>query len=315
MAVTRARRRMIWILGTIALLAAGLVGTWHYAMNNNAVALLDGLDRIVGGTSGTRTALADARYGPLEAQRIEVIVPDAPASAPRPVIVFIHGGGWHSGVPGEYHFLGRTFARAGYVVVLAGYRMVPEGAYPRMLEDSAAAIAWTRAHLDEFGGDPARVFLMGHSAGAYNVVMLGLDPQWLDRAGVPQDFVRGVIGLSGPYDFYPFTSDSARAAFAHVADPALTQPIHFARGDAPPMLLLTGDADTTVKPRNSQALARALTAAGRPTEPVVVPGVDHAGPVLKLAHPFLRDRRVIDPILGFLAANGAASAPVQAAAR
>ncbi len=315
MALSRARRRMVWILGIVAMLAAALVGIWHYAINNNAVALLDGVDRVVGGTRGTRTALADGHYGPLADQRIEVVVPDGAATAPRPVIVFIHGGGWHSGTPGEYHFIGRTFARQGYVVVLVGYRMVPEGAYPRMLEDSALAVAWTREHLAEFGGDPERVFLMGHSAGAYNVVMLALERQWLGRAGVPEGFVKGVIGLSGPYDFYPFTSDSARAAFAHVADPALTQPIHFARGDAPPMLLLTGDADTTVKPRNSFALAKALTAAGLPTAPVVLAGVDHAGPVLKLAQPFMRDRRVIDPVLAFLAAHGAPSAPVQAAGR
>jgi acetyl esterase/lipase len=244
-----------------------------------------------------------------------VIVPDQPAPAPRPVLVFIHGGGWHSGAPGDYRFIGRQFARAGYVVVLPGYRLGAEGRYPHMLEDSALAVGWTRDNVAKFGGDPARVFLIGHSAGAYNVVMLALERQWLGRAGVPEGFVKGVVGLSGPYDFYPWTSDSARNAFGQVADPKITQPINHVRGDAPPMLLLTGDSDDTVKPRNSKVLAQALSAAGQPTSPVVLAGVDHAGTIMKLAAPFNRDRRVLDPVLAFLAAHGGASAPVQAPGR
>jgi acetyl esterase/lipase len=145
--------------------------------------------------------------------------------------------------------------------------------------------------------------------------MLGLERQWLGRAGVPDGFVKGIVGLSGPYDFFPFTSDSARNAFGAVPDPAITQPINHVRGDAPPMLLLTGDADDTVKPRNSRALARALDAAGAPTAPEILAGVDHAGTIMKLAAPFNRDTRVTGPVLAFLAAHGGASAPVQAPRR
>jgi acetyl esterase/lipase len=230
------------------------------------------------------------------------------------VVVFIHGGSWNSGNPRDYRFIGRTLAREGYVVVLPGYRLGVPGRFPHMLEDGAAAVAWTRDHVAQFGGDPGQVVLMGHSAGAYNVMMLGLERQWLGRAGVPDNFVKGVIGLSGPYDFYPFTSDSTRAAFGHAPDPVLTQPIHFVRGDAPHILLITGDADTTVKPRNSLALAAALTTAGVPTRPVVLNGMDHGDTVMKLAAPFSRDRRVLDPVLAFLAAQcqpKVSSPPVQ----
>ncbi len=306
---------MGWVLIAVLLLAAALFGGWRYALSNNSVALLDWADRQFGGNAGYRIALADGRYGPLGAQKIAVIVPDHPAPAPRPVLIFIHGGGWHSGAPGDYRFIGRQFARAGYVVVLPGYRLGAEGRYPHMLEDSALAVGWTRDNVAKFGGDPARVFLIGHSAGAYNVVMLALERQWLGRAGVPEGFVKGVVGLSGPYDFYPWTSDSARNAFGQVADPKITQPINHVRGDAPPMLLLTGDSDDTVKPRNSKVLAQALSAAGQPTSPVVLAGVDHAGTIMKLAAPFNRDRRVLDPVLAFLAAHGGASAPVQAPGR
>lgn len=303
---------MGWIgwtaLGAL-LLAGALYAGWRYAHAAGAVALLELADRTLGGTAGTAIAASGLAYGPDPAQRIEVIVPDTPG--PHPVVVFFHGGGWHSGRPEDYRFVGRMLARAGHVAVLPGYRLGRAGVYPRMLEDGAAALAWTRAEIARFGGDPRQVALMGHSAGAHTAVMLGLERRWLARHGLPDRFVTGVVGLSGPYDFHPFTSDSARDAFGHVADPALTQPVTFVRGDAPPMLLVTGDADTTVRPRNSRALARALAGAGAEADLVVLEGVDHAGPVVKLAHPFSRDARVRDAVLRFLARQRAVSVPVQ----
>ena len=294
---------MGWTLIALVLVALALLGAWRWATANNAVALLDWGDRQFGGNSGYRVALGAGHYGPLDAQKIEVIVPDQPASHPRPVVVFIHGGGWNSGDPHDYRFVGRTLAREGYVVVLPGYRLNEAGRYPAMLEDGALALAWTQQHIAQYGGDPGQVVLMGHSAGAYNVMMLGLERQWLGRAGVPDGFVKGVIGLSGPYDFYPFTSDSARNAFGQAPDPVLTQPVHFVRSDAPKVLLITGDKDTVVRPRNSLARASAMTGAGMPTRPVVLSGVDHNGVIMKLAAPFSRDRRVLDSVLAFLAAQ------------
>ena len=292
-----------WTLIGLALVALVLLGAWRWVLANNAVALLDWGDRQFGGNAGYRIALADGHYGSDAQQRIEVIVPAETSPRLRPVVVFIHGGSWNSGSPRDYRFIGRTLAREGYVVVLPGYRLGDKGRFPHMIEDGAAAVAWTRAHVGDYGGDVGQVVLMGHSAGAYNVMMLALERQWLGRAGVPDGFVKGVIGLSGPYDFYPFTSDSTRHAFGQAPDPVLTQPIHFARGDAPHMLLITGDADTTVKPRNSLALARALTEAGLPTRPIVLNGMDHGDTVMRLAAPFSRDRRVLDPVLAFLAAQ------------
>lgn len=306
---------MGWLAIVLAAVALALFGAWRYAMATNAVFLLDGADRVFGGTAGARLALRDSRYGPLAAQRIDVMVPDPAPAQPLPVLIFFHGGSWNSGSPGDYHFVGRTFARAGYVVVLAGYRLTPDGIYPHMLEDGAKAVSWTRDNAARYGGDPERVFLIGHSAGAYTAAMLSLERQWLGREGLPEGFVKGTVGLSGPYDFYPFTSDSARAAFGHVPVPETTQPIHFARGDAQPLLLLTGDADTTVKPRNTRALTGAITDLGGAVETAIVPGADHADTAMKLAAPFNRDRRVLDPVLAFLSAHGGASAPVQAGGR
>lgn len=301
-----------WTAAIVLVLTAALVGGWRYAHATGAVGLLDLIDRTVGGTRETQVAASGVRFGPLPAQRLDVIAPTRPG--PHPVLIFIHGGGWHMGRPEDYHFIGRTFARAGNVVVLPGYRLGPDGVYPHMLEDGAMAVGWTAANIARFGGDPSHVVLMGHSAGAHTAVMLALERQWLGRQGLPDDFIKGVVGLSGPYAFYPFTSDSARNAFGHVADPAITQPISFARGDAPPMLLLTGDADTTVKPRNSKVLAKALADKDGSVRLVLLPGVDHAGPALKLAQPFARDTSVSAPVLEFMASLRQPSAPVQAAA-
>lgn len=296
-----------WTVLALALLFAG---GWQLAHARGAAGLLDWADRTAAGTGGTALATSGAAYGAHPAQRLDVVVPNAPG--PHPVIVFFHGGGWDTGRPQDYRFVGRAFAREGHVVVLAGYRLGPDGRYPAMIDDAAAALAWVRASIAGLGGDPQRVFVMGHSAGAHMAALVTLDRRWLEGRGLPAGFVRGVIGLSGPYDFHPFTSDRARRAFGHVADPAQTQPIAFARADAPPMLLLTGDADVTVKPRNSRALGSALVGAGAAARVVLLPGVDHAGTIKVLAWPFSGDGRIKRAVLDFLGRHATASAPVQA---
>jgi len=164
------------------------------------------------------------------------------------------------------------------------------------VEDGAAAVAWAAANVARFGGDPARLTIAGHSAGAHIAAMLALDPRWLRAAGARP--VAAAVGLAGPYDFHPFTSTAAIAAFAAAPDPLSTQPIAFARGDAPPMLLATGDVDTVVRPRNSVRLAEALGAAGAPVSLRRYPGVTHSGILRALSRPF----RSLAPVLGDAAA-------------
>lgn len=300
------------LLLTLLVLGAAGYGLWRYALANNSVAMLDWIDARFAGTGGARLSKQAVAYGTDPAQHLDVWTPEQPGKG-RPVLVFIHGGGWRSGSPGEYAFIGRNYARKGYVVVVLGYRLTPGGEFPAMLEDSAKGVAWVREHIAEYGGDPARVVAMGHSAGAYNAVMLALDPRWLAGEGVPADYLKGVVALAGPYDFYPFTSPSTRAAFGAAPDPAATQPVRFAHAGAPPLLLASGDADTTVRPRNSVALAKALSAAGTPTRAVLFKDMGHAGILMKLAAPWHSDRRVGDAVDSFLSERRAASAPVQPA--
>src|SRR3546814_8396146 len=100
-------------------------------------------------------------------------------------------------------FAGRALARQGFVTVIPDYRLVPKAHWPDFLEDSAAAVAWTHEHIGTLGGDPDRIALMGHSAGAYNAAMLALDPHWLRAAKSDPSIIRGVEGLAGAYDFLP----------------------------------------------------------------------------------------------------------------
>ena len=240
-------------------------------------------DALVPKDSGVRQVVRGAAFGPHPRQRVDVYAPKRPG-APLPVIVFLYGGSWNSGTRGGYGFVGRALASRGFVVAVPDYRLVPEIRYPAFLQDNAAAVRWVRANAASFGGDPDRLVIAGHSAGAYNAAMLAIDPRWLGKDG---QAVKGWIGLAGPYDF-AIDSPVTRAAFGHVADPAGTQPItHAAAGD-PPALLLTGDSDTLVLPRNSDALAARLQRVGVSAERRRYP-VGHVGLLTAIARP-LRGR-------------------------
>ena len=311
----------VLVLGLLAL--AGF-GVWRWAVAQGSAATLDWIDARFSRDGEVRLA-ASGQYGPDPAQKVELWVPvgqafaepapppgQQPAPIVYPLIVFVHGGGWHSGAPEDYRFVARTLGEAGYATALVGYRLVPEGRFPAMLEDTAAGVRWVRDHASENAVRADPMVLAGHSAGAYNVLMLGLDPQWLAQAGVPQSAIGGVLSLAGPADFYPFTSDSARNALGHVADPRTTQPIDFARADAPPILLLHGTADDVVRVRNSRNLAKAIRTAGGAVEEREYEGMGHAGIVMGLSRPFAQGGIVTDPLVDFARKRTAPpSVPVQ----
>lgn len=300
----------MWLLaalvGFIFLAAVAL----QLAIWRNGPAVLNAVDRIAGGDQATKVLAAEV-IGENAGQKILVHGPaDSSSADSRPVILFVHGGSWNKGDPEDYDFIARAFVPKGFVVVLAGYRLHPEVEYPAMLEDTAAAIAWTHSNIAKFGGDPRRIVLAGHSAGAYNVVMAALEPKWLSVSGINTDSVVGVVGLAGPYDFYPWDSDSTRASFGNAADPEATQPVNHTRADAPPLLLIHGEKDTLVKPRNSRALAERVRQAGGRVETLYIDGMDHNRVLLALAAPWRSDPEVLNSMTLF-AERAIASVPVQ----
>lgn len=280
-------RMMLVGLAIVALLALGVGVASRWQM----VGLLNLVDRIMPGPAGERIAEGVA-YGSDPLQRVDIYAPaggagevrSAGPNSTRPVIIWFHGGGWQDGGREVYGFAGRAFASRGFITVVVGYRLGAEGKFPGFMEDAAAAIRWTHANIARYGGDPDRLVLAGHSAGGHIVELAALDPRWLGALTRPGGAVKGVIGLAGPADFLPFTpGDRSDQAMGHVRPLEDTQPIHFARADAPPLWLAHGDADTTVRIRNSQRLATAVNDAGGQAEVKRYPGVDHAGTVTPLS--------------------------------
>jgi acetyl esterase/lipase len=233
-------------------------------------------------------------------------LPDQPA--PPPVVVFIYGGRWNDGDKSRYRFVAAELASRGYLVVVPDYRLYPEVRFPAFLQDNAAAIAWTKANVARYGGDPHRIFLMGHSAGAYNVAMLTLDRQWLAACGLDPDHdLKGMIGLAGPYDFLPLNDLELEIIFAPSGDLRLSQPITFARAQAPPMFLAAGAADQTVRPANTEHLAAAIRRHGGQIEARIYPGVDHIRIIGAMAGSLRWLAPTLTDVLGFLASNAASS--------
>lgn len=284
----------------LALGALGLVvGAIGFASRWSQLGLLNSVDAVLSIGSPTQKVARDMAYGPMPRQKLDIWAPKDKAAQPRDVVVFFYGGSWNSGDRALYGFAGRALAERGYLVVIPDYRLVPEVRFPGFVEDGAAAIAWVQAHAAQYGGNPARIHVMGHSAGAHIAALLSLDPQWLAKAGARKDSIKSFVGLAGPYDFVPFTSDASKAAFGFLKDPSPTQPIHFVRADAPPMLLMTGDVDETVKPRNSRVLADALRRKGAKAATLIYPRLAHSGIVMALARPFRGFAPVIDDASAF----------------
>jgi acetyl esterase/lipase len=251
--------------------------------------------------SGSVRAGHDIAFGVGTRQRLDVYRPKG--AVKPPLVIFVYGGSWADGKRQNYAFIASVFAARGYVTIVPDYRLVPEVRFPAFVEDGAAAVAWAVKHAKDYGADPSQIFLIGHSAGAYNVAMLGLDAQYLRAAGVDAKAVRGVIGLAGPYDFYPFDVAASVNAFGQTPDPKTTQPITYVRNNAPPMLLLHGSEDTTVKPRNTLSLTRKLEDVGAPVQSHVYTGLSHAGILLALTPPFRKRSNVLADVDAFMAAQ------------
>ncbi len=250
--------------------------------------------QILNGLAPSRLVADGVAYGEDPRQKLDIYRPSG-AGGPFPVVVFLYGGGWNSGDRAMYRFVGGALADHGLLTVIPDYRVFPEVKFPSFLQDNAAALRWTRDNSSTYGGAPGPFFLMGHSAGAYNAAMLGLDPAWLGPVGMDRTDLRGVIGLAGPYDFLPLHSDELRTIFGPPAQLPRTQPINFVDGKAPPMLLLAGDKDTTVDPANTARLAARIRQAGGSVEEKFYPGIQHEeivgslGVPLRFLAPTLKD--------------------------
>lgn len=242
-------------------------------------------------TAGIRYVPAtDSAYN-AERHQLDVYAPKATAPQLRPVVVFIHGGNWDSGNKNFYAFIGRRLARQGVVAVVLNYRLAPQVRVAQMADDCARAVVWTAEHIRSFGGDPQRIFVMGHSAGGGLAALLAADDALFRQRGLPRNPVRGAI-LDDPAGLdmadylrkmaYP---NDAQYLVAFGREPAGWQQVsalYHLTARTPPMLLFIGG-DTYPSISSSSARFRErLVALGHTPGYTVQPGKKHIPMVLQL---------------------------------
>ena len=285
---------LLYLAGTIAIslfLFTKLVEPPHQ---------LDILNAMWPGDDGVSRVAEGVVFDEATGLKLDVWAPEGGADPMKPVLIFYYGGGWAHGARAHYGFAGKAFAAKGFVTVVADYRKVPQVRFPAFNQDGAAAIKWTRDNIAKFGGDPNRIALAGHSAGAYIAVMLALDAHYLTDIGVDPKIVRAAIGFSGAYDFIPFDSKRSINAMHAWPRPLETQPIHYARADAPPIMVVTGTEDEQVKPRNAILLSQKLTGLDAPVEFKAYENLSHEDVVMALSKPFRGKAPVLDDAVAFL---------------
>lgn len=151
-------------------------------------------------------------------------------------VVWFHGGG----ITGGEKFIPAELKEKGLAVVAVNYRLSPKVKVPAYIDDAAAAIAWTFKHIADYGGDPAKIIVSGHSAGGYLIAMVGLDKSWLQKYGEDADKLAGIVDFSG----HAITHMTVRAEHGiKDTQPTIDEyaPLYHVRNDAPPLVLITGD--------------------------------------------------------------------------
>ncbi len=279
---------LVLALGPSQALALSIMDPFNVsaAMDGGTVKIGDGL------------AYAD---GPRK--KLDVYAPKNPEGT-SPIVFFIYGGGWNHGDRGDYAFLGNALAARGFVVVIPDYRLYPDIKYPGFLEDNAQALKWVQDNIASYGGDVDRLFIAGHSAGAYNAVMLGLDRSFLRDYGVSVS-IKGIAALSGPYDFYPFEYDEVKNTFGSAPNPEGTQPVNLVTPDAPPMFLAAGTSDPIVRVQNTQNLAAKLKTAGTWVTEKYYDGLGHMDVVLAVGALWRFRAPVLNDMVDFFQRFGA----------
>src|SRR5579859_833262 len=207
---------------------------------------------------------------------------DVSSSAARPVLLFLHGGGFREGDPALYGYLAEPYLRRGVIFGSVGYRLTPEAYLPDSMRDVEAALAWCFGHLGAQGGDPARIILAGHSAGAILTASVALRSDWLAARNLPLDLLKAAIPISGVYDF----SDPADHTefFADDADRAVCSPLLNMTTTPPSTVVAFGSLENRpTYGEDSRRLVDSIRARGGSADLLRLEPLDHADTVNALA--------------------------------
>lgn len=227
--------------------------------------------------------------------RLDVYAPKGASGAP--VIHFVHGGYWIEGdkdflapITALYGSVGMALAKRGVVTVVSSYRLSPEVAIDAIVDDVMAGLRWTEEHAREHGGDPDRIFMMGHSAGGHLVALAGADASLHRSRGMDPRAVRAYIPLSAVWDVQGMHDAHGAAWNAKVTLPVFgadrsrwseRSPLAKLDKDAPPFFILTGERDFPFMIPQAERARDRLKELGADVEHAVIPGSDHAGMVLR----------------------------------
>jgi triacylglycerol lipase len=256
---------------------------------------------VLGATAAAYTALqrgaardgvrvvADVAYGPAALQAMDLYVPEASAAEPMPIVVYFHGGGLVAGNKDSagtegliYGNIGTFFARQGMIGVNANYRLVPDVEWPGGPEDVRAIVQWLKAHANEYGGDPNRIFLMGNSAGSTHVAAyLFHQPSQIDNRP-------GVIGaLLGSGGFGPGGADTMRAYIgSNEADWIANSPLGLVdsyAGELVPIFMWSAEYDPArIETRVAQMYAKLCVKYEDCPRYIQYQGHNHVSPVMSM---------------------------------
>ncbi len=262
-----------------------------------ACSLRKAADVVFIGKQFSRTV--DIPYDTGARHSLDVYRPTSPASSPSPVIVFLYGGRWEEGAKSEYALAGDAITRRGYVAVIPDYRLAPAVKFPAWIDDAAHALRWVHDSIAQYGGDTARIFVVGHSAGAHTATVLSLDDRYLLHAGVQPEMVKGYVSLAGPVDTV-WTDADVQALMGPREGWPGTYPMQLVSSSHhQPLLLLHGGKDETVLPANSTGLAARIVKFGGTACAKLYPSLTHKSIVAAFMIPRLPIAPIMDDVIAF----------------
>ena len=248
--------------------------------------------------SGGYQLASNLPYDDVSDLRLDIYQPDGARNAP--VVIFLYGGRWSGGDKADFEFAGEALTSKRFVAVIPNVRHYPLVKFPTFVDDAARAVKWVRANIIRYGGDPNKIFVMGHSSGAHIAALLALNESFLKNVGGSRKWLKGMIGLAGPYDFLPLTDPDLRDIFGPPENFEQSQPIRFVDGQNPPLLLMHGEDDEVIWIKNSRNLTKAVVRAGGPVETVFYEELSHTRIVAVLGQPLRGFSDVLDQISEFV---------------
>lgn len=301
--VTRRRKPLRWValgVGLLVVIAAALAPSWRsYYLPRGGVRILE-----------------DQVYVPGSANpkhRLDLYLPKRPG--PWPVVVFVHGGFWRpldrrllQPITGLHGCVGVALANHGVATAVVGYRQYPEAAnIDGALDDITQSVRYVLEHIGAHGGDPARVYLVGHSAGGLMTMLLATGSELEERVGVKKDQLRGYASLGGVYDlarvaprFEAAVAKKVRASAGSEEGLARFSPERRLKPAHPPLLLLVGSRETPALLDEHRQMTAALRSAGGDLTSRELDGPDHMQLIMQLSQP---DDRVLSELLAFIASH------------